>query len=593
MKEFIKYVCATLVAMVLMGVVTVGFVLLVIIGIAAADTNVVADKSVLVLSLSGSITEQSQDETLTSLIGDDEASLSLHDILLAINTAAENKDVKGIYLDLGVLSTGYSTLVSIREALATFRKTGKWVIAYSDSYTQGAYYIASIANEVYVNPSGAVDLHGIASRVMYVKDLYGKLGVRFQILKVGKYKSATEVYSEEQMSAANREQLTAVTSGIWSTISKDIARSRKIPVDTVNALADRFTAFLDPEEMMEYGLVDRLVYSDDLRDIVKDRLGVKASGSIHQLSISDMCDAAKKKTRGGTIAVYCAEGDIVDTSIASMPWSDGTSIIGDKVCADLDKLINDDDVKAVVLRVNSPGGSAYAAEQIWHRVAKLKMRKPVVVSMGDYAASGGYYISCNASWIVAQPTTITGSIGIFGIIPEASELLTKKLSLHFDGVQTHAHSDLGAGVLSLAARPLDDYETALLQEYINRGYDLFCQHVADGRGMTVEEVDNLAQGHVWLGTDARANGLVDELGGIDIAIEKAADLASLHDYHTVYYPEASSWWDSLLSSDSHNNLLNDQLHAMLQEWYAPLLFLHTVCEQQPMQARLPFFMTVD
>ncbi|MCD8306491.1 MAG: signal peptide peptidase SppA [Prevotella sp.] len=595
MKQFWKYVLATIVGSLIMIIVVVALGVISIAGIVSADeaAHSAKDNSVLVLTLNGAIGERTQDNPLASLLGDSFGQTGLNDILSAIKKAAANDKIKGIYIKADMMSTGYGTLQEIRNALIEFKSTGKWIIAYGDAYTQGAYYVASVADKVYLNPSGELGLHGIATQQMFVKDLYEKFGIRFQIIKVGKYKSATEMYSEDRMSDANREQVTAFVEGIWDNITSAIAASRNISKDSVNAFADRFTEFIPQTELVSTGLVDSLSYGDGVKEVLKQRLGLNEDDEINQLSVADMRTVKGERKRGDKIAVYYAEGSIIDSEIESMPSFGSSQIVGTKVCDDLDKLITDDDVKAVVLRVNSPGGSAYASEQIWHKLARLKEKKPVVVSMGDYAASGGYYISCGASWIVAQPTTLTGSVGIFGVIPEGSELLTKKLSLHFDGVKTNRHADLGASVYSIAVRPLSAEETDLMQSYIERGYSLFRQRVADGRKQTAEQIEAIAQGHVWLGQDALGIKLVDQLGGLDDAIKKAAQLAKLDNYYTEDYPEEESWYDMLFSSESNNIRLEDRLKGVLGDWYLPFMCVKTASEQAPVQAMMPYFISFN
>ncbi len=594
MKEFFKYVFATIVGLIIMGIICTVVGVVSIVGlVASADaTQGVKNHSVLVLDLSGAITEQTKDNPIANLIGTDVSSQGLNDMLSAIKKAGRSSKIDGIYIEAGMLSAGYSSLKELRDALADFKETGKWIVAYGNSYTQGAYYVASLADSIYLNPNGQVDLHGIASQTVYMKDLYEKFGIKFQIFKVGKFKSATEVYSEDRMSDANREQMNAIVTGVWSEMKNAIAASRNLSPDTIDVMADSFTAFRSEEDILQAGLVDGLLYSDEMKSRVKRLLGIRDRDEINQLSVMDM-RSVRGNSGGEQIAVYYAEGAIMDSRVENIPLVSGEAIIGDDMCKDLDKLMKDDDVKAVVLRVNSPGGSAYSSEQIWHSVAMLKEKKPVVVSMGDYAASGGYYISCDVSWIVAQPTTLTGSIGIFAVVPEASELLTKKLSLHFDGVKTNKHSDLGSSMYSFAVRPFDGDEAAMLQGYIERGYSLFCQRVADGRGQTVEQIGEIAQGHVWLGQDAIGIGLVDELGGLDDAIAKAAELAQLEDYYTTEYPAEPSWLNLLLDVEGNDNYLDERLRGILGEWYLPFVYLKSATEQDPIQARMPYLLMME
>ncbi len=561
MKEFSKYVLATIVGVVITLIVfaVIGVVSVVSVISSSEAPKSVKEGSVLVLDLSGAICEQAKSDPLDMLFGSTIGRTGLNDILSAIRKAKTNDKIEGIYVETGLLSIGYSTAQEIRHALEDFKTSGKWIYAYGDSYTQGAYYIASVADSLFLSPYGAVDIHGIASQTMYVKDLYGKLGVKFQIIKVGKYKSATERYSEDSMSEANREQVRAYVTGLWDNVSSAIAESRNMTTDSINALADKFTMFIPAPEIVSYGLVDGLLYSNEMRTKVKALLGLSTDDEINQLSVADMTAVKGDKRKGAQIAIYYAEGSIVDSQADGLPFVSSVDIVGSKMVRDLEDLAADDDVKAVVLRVNSPGGSASASEQIWHAVSCLKEVKPIVVSMGDYAASGGYYISCNASWIVAQPTTLTGSIGIFGVMPEASELLRKKLALHFDEVKTNSHADFGASLMSMAIRPLDSYEHELLQKYIDHGYSLFRQRVADGRDMKVDEVEEIAQGHVWLGQDAIGVRLVDELGDIDDAIRKAAELANLEQYYTEDYPIQESFINSLLSGEEKKSYLDENI----------------------------------
>ncbi len=590
MKEFLKYVSATIVATLIMMVVVVGLAVACIASIiSSSDAPSVKSKSVLVINLSGTITEQAQDNTLSSFFGRETNQTGLNDILSAIKKAALNDKIEGIYIEIGALSAGYTTLTELRNALLEFKTSGKWICSYGDNYTQGAYYVASVADKVCLNPQGSIDIHGVSSQVMYIKDLAEKFGVRFQIAKVGNYKSATERYSEDHMSEANREQLTAYITGVWSNFRSAVAQSRGLSEAMIDSLASELTLFMPNEKLVEYGLVDELLYSDEMKALVKNILSISEKDVINQLSVADMKSLPKPKESGSKIAIYYAEGDIVDVPIDYIS-QDGVQIVGDKMCADLEALAKDDEVKAVVLRVNSPGGSAYASEKIWHAVTMLKEKKPVVVSMGDYAASGGYYISCGASWLFAQPTTLTGSIGIYGIIPEASELLTKKLALHFDEVKTHEHSNMMSSVLS---RPFSNDEMELVQTYIERGYKLFLTRVAEGRNRTTEEIDAIAQGHVWLGQDANHIGLVDSLGGLDEAVAKAAELADATYYYTEEYPEVESWFDALFSDNARKSFLDDQMRLLLGDLYLPFVYMKSLSQQSPVQAALPYYISVN
>lgn len=596
MKDFSKYVLATIVGIFATMIIFVVLSLMSVVGMVASGeaTQKAPKHSVLVLNLNSTIDEQASTNFVSQLTGEDTGATGLNELLAAIRKAKENENIEGIYIETGSVSTGYATLLEVRNALKDFKKSGKWIVAYADNYSQGSYYLASVADKMYMNPNGMVDLHGVGSQVMFMRDLYAKFGIHFQVIKVGKYKSATEVYTEERMSDANREQVKAYVDGLWANVLKGIAEGRKIKVDSLNAYADNLTMMLDPKDAVKKKLVDKLLYNDEVKTEVKKLLKLDDDEAISQLSVSQMQNVREKKQKGDEIAVYYAYGDIVDSPAQGILNAGGGQIVGSVMTKDLEDLRNDDDVKAVVIRVNSPGGSAYASEQIWHQVTLLKEKKPVVVSMGDYAASGGYYISCNANWIVAQPTTLTGSIGIFGVIPEASELLQKKLGLHFDEVSTNKHTTMASSVYGFMPRPFSAEEADMMQQYINRGYSLFRKRVADGRHQTTDYIENIAQGHVWLGQDALGIKLVDELGGLEVAIKKAAKLAKLDEYYTTDYPAPADWTDQLFATATGNagNNLDEQMRLFLGDWYMPFAAMKNATEQSPIQAAMPFYLNI-
>ncbi len=589
MKQFLKYVLATVtgivLVMVIMGV--LGAISLVGMAAASAGNTQVNENSVFTLSLSGQLDERAANNPLSELTGQVSKNLGLDDILTAIKKAKDNEDIKGIYLEAGAfMADTPASAHAIREALLDFKKSGKWIIAYGDSYTQTTYYICSVADKLFLNPEGMVDWHGLSSSPYFVKDLLAKFGVKVQLCKVGKYKSAPEMLTADQMSEPNRDQVTAYMSGVWKVILNDVSKSRKISVDSLNAYADQFIALADQQRLVQTKMVDKLLYTDEVKSEVKKMLKIDADDDISQLTLSEMSGVKGKKKEGEQIAVYYAYGEIVDTGTGSA-MDDEHSIVANTVCKDLHKLMEDDDVKAVVLRVNSPGGSAYASEQIWHAVTQLKAKKPVVVSMGGYAASGGYYISCNANYIYTEPTTLTGSIGIFGMFPDFSGLLKDKLGVKFDEVKTNKHAAFGT-----IARPFNDEEMALLGNYIDRGYNLFRKRVADGRKLKVEQVEEIAQGRVWLGCDALPIKLVDAIGSLDDAVKKAAELAKLKEYHTSAYPNEPSWLDALLDIAGDKSYLDEQMEATLGEYYEPFKLVKSLNRQSAIQARLPFYMTV-
>lgn len=549
-----------------------------------SETAPVADNSVLVLRLTGSLSERANDDVLASLFGDRIPKLGLATMTEAIRQAKESDKVKGIYIEAGAFAPdSYASLAAIRRELEEFRKTGKWIIAYGDSYTQGAYYLASVADKVYLNPQGQVDWHGLGSEPVFVKDLLAKLNVRMQVAKVGTYKSATEMFTGEKMSDADRQQTTAYLTGIWQNVVSAVGKSRSLTAQQLNAYADSLVSLAAPQGYVRMRMVDGLLYTDQVRQTVKKKLGLSPDDEIPQVSMSDLLAAGPEDKKGDEIAIYYAVGDIVD-GVVAMPSRESV-IDAQKVCADLQDLAKDKDVKAVVLRVNSPGGSAYASEQIWHQVMELKKVKPVVVSMGSYAASGGYYISCPANWIVAEPNTLTGSIGIFGMFPDVSGLLREKLGLKFDEVKTNKYALFGT-----RSRPFTADELSHLESYIDRGYKLFRQRVADGRRLKVDQVEQVAQGHVWLGQDALRVGLVDQLGGVEVALRKAAQLAKLTQWHSTAYPVLPDYLSQLLDlpGAARGNYLDEQVRQSLGAYYEPFALIRDLQAQNPLQARLPF-----
>lgn len=586
MKDFFKYTAATVVGIIVFTIVCVALSVMSIVGMvaSASATQAVEKNSVLVLKLNGSIDEQGTDNTIGKLTGNYIPSTGLNDILSAIKKAKEEENIKGIYIDAGVLSTDYATLQEIRSALEDFRKSGKKIIAYADTYSQGSYYLASVADKIYLNPIGMVDWHGIGAQPVFYKDMLAKFGVKFQVVKVGTFKSATETYTEEHMSDANRLQTKMFLDGTWKQVCNAVSKSRGISVDSLNRYADELLMFQSAESLLKRKVVDGLAYASDMKDIAKAQFGIGKDDDLNRLFVSDMTNVKEKQTSGEEIAIYYAYGDIVQSEKVSLLGGGSHCIVSSTVCSDLKDLMDDDDVKAVVIRVNSGGGDAFASEQIWHQVMELKKKKPVVVSMGGYAASGAYYMSAPASWIVAQPTTLTGSIGIFAVFPDMSGLVTQKLGVKFDEVKTNRNSTFG----NLMARPFNEEETAVMQQYVNRGYQLFRKRVADGRRLPVESVEKIAQGRVWLGADAIGLKLVDQLGGLNDAVAKAAKLAKLSEYYTVDYPAPSSWIDQLLAGASDAGSVDARLRLTLGDLYEPVSLMRNLDKHEALQARIPF-----
>lgn len=586
MKDFFKYTAATVVGIIVFTIVCVALSVMSIVGMvaSASATQAVEKNSVLVLKLNGSIDEQGTDNTIGKLTGNYIPSTGLNDILSAIKKAKDEENIKGIYIDAGVLSTDYATLQEIRSALEDFRKSGKKIIAYADTYSQGSYYLASVADKIYLNPIGMVDWHGIGAQPVFYKDMLAKFGVKFQVVKVGTFKSATETYTEEHMSDANRLQTKMFLDGTWKQVCNAVSKSRGISVDSLNRYADELLMFQSAESLVKRKVVDGLAYASDMKDIAKTQFGIGKDDDLNRLFVSDMTNVKEKQTSGEEIAIYYAYGDIVQSEKVSLLGGGSHCIVSSTVCSDLKDIMDDDDVKAVVIRVNSGGGDAFASEQIWHQVMELKKKKPVVVSMGGYAASGAYYMSAPASWIVAQPTTLTGSIGIFAVFPDMSGLVTQKLGVKFDEVKTNRNSTFG----NLMARPFNEEETAVMQQYVNRGYQLFRKRVADGRRLPVESVEKIAQGRVWLGADAIGLKLVDQLGGLNDAVAKAAKLAKLGEYYTVDYPAPSSWIDQLLAGASDAGSVDARLRLTLGDLYEPVSLMRNLDKHEALQARIPF-----
>ncbi len=588
MKDFLKYTLATITGLiatsVIMGI--VGIIMLAGIAAAGQTPKEVKDNTVFVLNLSGTLEERAKDNFVGQLTGQVSENIGLDDILRSIDKAKKNDKIKGIYIKAGMFaSDSPASSKAIRRKLEEFRKSGKWIVAYADDYTQTTYYICSVADRVFLNPQGMLDWHGLAAQPMFYKDLLAKFGVKFQLAKVGKYKSMPEMMTADGMSEPNREQVTVYLNGIWNDMLDDVARSRKQSREMLNGYASSYAAFNDQKQHLTMSLINGLLYADEVKDELKKMLKLDADEDIPQVSLADMINLPEKDSKGDEIAVYYAYGDIVSTNPGGLAGE--ACIASEDVCRDLDKLAEDDDVKAVVLRVNSGGGSAYASEQIWHSMMKLKAKKPVVVSMGGMAASGGYYISCPANYIYAEPTTLTGSIGIFGMFPDISGLLTDKLGIKFDEVKTNRNSGFGT-----PARPFNEEEMAMLENYVGRGYELFRKRVADGRKMKVEEVEAIAQGRVWLGQDGLKNKLVDALGGLDMAVAKAAELAKLKEHHTEAYPAKKTWVEQLMEGMVTDDYIDGKMKAALGEYYTPFMTLKNINRQEAIQARMPYHIII-
>ena len=594
MKSFLKYTLATICGIVIFTFIAGFFFILSLAGMMASGssaTTTVKANSVFVLNLNGTVQERSEEGSPIDIImnSNNMSAMGLDDLVASIRKAAAHEDIKGIYLEGGLVSfDSPATALQVRNALKEFRKSGKWIYAYADNYTQSGYYVASVADSVFLNKTGMIELKGFGGKREFMTGLYEKIGVKYQPVKVGKYKSAVESVTRKDMSPENREQTEAYQQGIWNQWLKDMAESRKITAESIDqAVSDSILAFACPDDYVKVKFVDRLMYPEGIKQVIKAKLGYDEDENINQLKLADMINLpVQEEEKGEQIAVYYAYGEIIDENTSL--FSTEHNIIGKETVDDLNKLANDDDVKAVVLRVNSPGGSAVASEQIWHAIMELKQKKPVIVSMGGLAASGGYMISAGADYIFAEPSTITGSIGIFGLIPNLSELVTDKLGVTFDGTKTNAYTDFEENLIFTKDNA---QEIKFMQTYVNRGYETFLSIVGDGRKMSRDQVHEIAQGRVWLATDALPIKLIDKIGSLDDAVKKAAELAKLDEYHSKKYPEPAAWYESLISAtEKSGSYLDSELREVLGEFYQPVLNARRDMQRNRLQARLPYLL---
>jgi len=580
MKDFFKGLLGSVVGcfLVLGLFFLIIFIWIASISFSSSEKYTLKDNTVLTLKLEGVLSERVEDENpFLALLGQNsEPQLGMDDIISSIKKAKENDKIKGIYISAGAFSAGGSSIKEIRDQLVDFKESGKFIITYADVYTQGCYYLSSVADKIILNPRGNLDLHGLAAMPMFYKGLLDKIGVEMQVFKVGTFKSAVEPFMLDKMSDANREQLTYFMTDAWSTITTEISASRNISVEKLNLMTDSLVTFKEASAVLADGLVDTLMYQTGVKEYLKTLLKVEDVKDVRLASVKEITTvpAVKENKSEDIIAVLYAEGSITD-------GTGREGITSKRYVKEIEKLRDNDKVKAVVFRVNSGGGSAYASEEIWEAIGLLKEKKPIVVSMGDYAASGGYYISCNANKIIAQPNTLTGSIGIFGMFPNV-EGLTKKIGVSFDVVKTNKYSDFGN-----FTRPMRDDEKAILQNYIERGYDLFLTRCADGRGISKDSLDMIAQGRVWTGNQALERGLVDAIGGIDTAIKEAAKLAELENYSLRGFPKKVDFFESFMSNQKEE-LTTKALKDYLGVDYEYFKILKEIKEQDFMQARMPY-----
>ncbi len=579
MKQFFLYVLATIVGIwVTIMIATVGSLLMMLVmmvaGISGASPKV-PPHSILHIDLSGPIEERAQGRSLFDQIqGVGENTLPLNDLIKAIDNAAGDDKIEGIYLDCRGGEGGAATMAYIREALEKFKESGKWVVSYADQYTQGNYYIASVADSVWINPQGMADIHGLGGSLVFYKGLLDKLGVEMQVIKVGTYKSAVEPYILNEPSEANREQIMGYITPIWNYLSGGIAADRDVEPAAVNAWADSLIITRPAEYLLQNKVVTGICYRHEAEEWMKSMTGkTDDDDELSLIPVTRYASSVKNKNAKNRIAVLYAVGDIVD--------SGNEGIVGEKMVPMILDMAEDDDIDALVLRVNSGGGSAYASEQIWEALEQFKATgKPFYVSMGDVAASGGYYISCGADRIYCQPVTITGSIGIFGLIPSINGLLNDKLGVGVTTIATNPDANIGI------VDPMTPVQRAAMQSMINRGYDTFVGRCAEGRGMSVDSIKAIAEGRVWDGTTALSIGLVDELGSLSDCISGLADKMGLDKYEVVEYPDPrAEWWEELLMAGS--SVRQSMVRSELGEAYPYYEAIKKLNRMEHLQCRMP------
>lgn len=587
MKQFLKFTLATIVGIFLTSMLGV-LIFFGIVGAIAGSSEKVTElkaNSVYEIKLEGNLVDRSQDDAFSAAIAEamgnsTEATIGLDDVLANIEKAKNDPNIVGIYLNGGSLNAGVASVREMRNALIDFKKSGKFIVSYADNYSQKMYYLVSVADKILLNPIGMLELKGLSAQSTFFKNTLDKLGIEVQVVRVGSFKSAVEPFINTKMSDANRLQVSVFMGSIWKTITNEIATSRHMPVDSLNKYADEMMMFQPTEKCVNYKLVDKLVYVQSVDSILKksakklakdDKLTLVSHAEMTKLPVDQKSDKNK-------VAVIYAIGDITDT--------EGEGIVSRDMVKIIDDVAKDSAVKAVVFRVSSPGGSAYASEQIWHALSLLKAKKPLIVSMGDYAASGGYYISCMADKIVAQPNTITGSIGIFGLIPNIQGL-NDKIGLTHDVVNTNKMSD--AITINRAFTP---DERNLMQNYVNRGYELFVKRCADGRKMTPDQIKNIAEGRVWTGEDALRIGLVDKIGGLNDAIKLAVDKAKLKSYNISEYPEKEDFAKKFLKNFG-SSVETRFLKVQLGEQYKVLKQIQTLGKINGIQARMSYDLNIQ
>lgn len=583
MKQFFKFMFASCLGSALMLVIL--FIILIwTIGSSSQSTVTVKPKSVLYMDLSYDIPERTSSDNLSSVLGslqNKNADMSgMNDIIANIDYAKNDPNISGIFLEMSSVGTSPANIEEIRNHIISFRESGKFVITYSETMAQNAYYLATAGNEIYINPDGMLDIHGMASQIMFYKHLLDKLDIEIQIIRGpnNKFKSAVEPYFLDKMSDANREQMEKLLNSIWFKIVSDINVSRGISIQRINELADNLALTFDAGVALDEGFVDGLAYRDEIIARIKDLADIEKSGKINVVTNSQYASARPEpKAKADKIAVIYANGQIIDGD------GDDATIGSTTLSKAIREARENKKVKAIVMRVNSPGGSALASEVIRREVELAKAEKPFIISMGNYAASGGYWISSEGDYIFADPTTLTGSIGVFGTFPNAKKFLNETVGLTFDVAKTNKNADFGS-----ITEPLTDYQKAMLQKYVGKTYNDFTALVARTRGLRQSYVDSIGQGRVWTGADALELGLVDELGGLDKAIEYAANKANLKDYSIKNYPKQKDLMETLLSGNLTEPYTKSLIKNRLGSNYTYIETFENVSRLNGIQALMPF-----
>ena len=589
-RKFFRVVFGSALGFILASVIISFLSILMMVGMVAAlgssDTEKIESNSILELTLNEPIEERGIENPFSGMDFSfyNQSATGLDDIIASLENAANDDKIKGVSLKLSSVSASPATLSAIRDALLKFKESGKFIYAYGNNYSQGAYYLASAADKVFINPKGGIDFRGLAFQIMFYKGLIDKLDIDVQVVKCGKFKSAVEPYLLNKMSDANREQLTVLGTSIWGKMVADMAKSRNLSIDDLNAVADSMLLLKDFDNAVKLGIADDFFYPTQYRNFLKEQIGVKEDETLNLVSLATYRKSFDLDLGKGSdkIAIIYAVGQINDGKGSQTTIGDVT------LCQEIRRAYKDKDVKAIVLRVNSPGGSALASEIIWNEIENAKAAgKKIVTSMGDYAASGGYYISCNSDAIVAEPTTLTGSIGVFGMIPSVQRCLESKLGVTIDVVKTNAHSDF------LSYRAMTEEEYNILQCSVDQTYDTFLTRVSDGRGLTKAQVDSIGQGRVWSGADALQLGLVDQLGNLKDAIALAAQLAGTDSYKLVYYPEKKEWFETLFNKDKEEKEISAAVRSELGDLYPTYNALQQIIKAKGVQARMPMEITIE